>query len=85
MYVFGITVDTGTDLDRVGRASFSRIRIRIGIGIQGMPIRISLNARHMKKLMSYSFGRKISICCSKILKIMTYLTLIRQIDKKKTL
>jgi hypothetical protein len=42
-------------------------RIRIGINFQGMPIRIGINARHMKKLMNYF--STISICCPKYLKL----------------
>jgi hypothetical protein len=40
------------DPDRVGSASFCRIRIEFGI--QGMPIRIGINAWHMKKLINYT-------------------------------
>jgi hypothetical protein len=61
----GILLDP--DPDRVGSASFCRIRI----GFQGMPIRIriGINASHMKKLKKYTFFHKSSICCPKYLKL----------------
>jgi hypothetical protein len=56
------------DPDRVGSASF--FRIRIGFGIQGMPIRIGINAWHMKKLINYNFFPQNFNMMVKILRIM---------------
>jgi hypothetical protein len=51
------------DPGRVGSASFCRIRIWIvqGKPIRIRPIRIVINARHMKKFANYNFFHKISI------------------------
>jgi hypothetical protein len=51
-------VDPAPDTDPVGSASFCRVGI--GIRIQGMPIRININSRKMKKLISYTFLQKMA-------------------------
>ncbi len=43
-------VDPDPDAERVGSALFCLIRI--GIGIQGMPIRIGINSKQMIKLIN---------------------------------
>jgi hypothetical protein len=57
------------DLDRVGFASFSQIRI----GIQGIPIQIGSKPKQMKKLRNLTFLQIILIFCKKI-KIMEICT-----------
>jgi hypothetical protein len=41
-------VDQDPELDRVGSASFCQIQTLIGIGIQGIPIRIGVNSKQKK-------------------------------------
>jgi hypothetical protein len=51
---------SGSVVDRVGSALFCRIRIRIASRAcrSGSGLRIGINAKHMKKLMNYTFSTK---------------------------
>jgi hypothetical protein len=66
--------DSDPEPDRVGSASFCRIRIEIGI--QGKPIRIDIDSKQTKKFINF-FLENFNML-AKIVKIVTHLTLIRK-------